>query len=237
LWEKAGVEVAPWKTCLSPVPLDLEIILMIRKSFTIVLRLCIGLIASFIVFTLVSFLHGFFGDTLQNKPVLVHPQITPVVMPKKRDEEPKTQQHIRIVKTNTGKNGSTGTGQSNERFVPDLNPEAGPDNGNGVALGTGDLGAEVFEEGQTDDPAVAVYTPEVPFPDQARENNIQGIVRAIFVVNYQGKVTNIDVVQSPDLSFAREVKRILATWRFKPARNKGIPVNVRFSKEIEFKLE
>ena len=99
---------------------------MIRKSFTIAIRLFIGLIASFVVFTLVSFLHGFFGDALQSKPVLVHPQVAPMVMPKKQEEEPKTQQHIRIVKTTTGKAGSPGSGQSNERFVPDLNPESGP---------------------------------------------------------------------------------------------------------------
>ena len=210
---------------------------MVMRIVNPIFRLCIGLTASFIVFTLVSFLHGFFGDALQKKPIVVHPQVAPMVMPKKQEEEPKTPQRIRIVKTNTGKTGSAGTGQSNERFVPDLSPESGPDNGNGVALNTNDLGAEVFEEGETDDPAVAVYTPEVPFPDKAREENIQGVVKAVFVVNYLGKVANIDVVQSPDPSFTREVKKVLATWRFKPARNKGVPVNVRFSKEIEFKLE
>jgi TonB family protein len=210
---------------------------MIRKSFTIAIRLFIGLIASFVVFTLVSFLHGFFGDALQSKPVLVHPQVAPMVMPKKQEEEPKTQQHIRIVKTTTGKAGSPGSGQSNERFVPDLNPESGPGNGNGVALNTNDLGAEVFEEGQTDDPAVAVFTPDVPFPDEARQNNIEGSVKAVFVVNYLGRVNNVDIVQSPDQSFTREAKKVLMTWRFKPAKNKGVPVNVRFTKEFEFKLE
>jgi TonB family protein len=210
---------------------------MIRKSFTMVVRLFIGLIASFIVFTLVSFLHGFFGDAMLSKPVVVHPQVAPMVMPKKQEEEPKTQQHIRIVKTTTGRTGSTGTGQSNERFVPDLSPESGPDNGNGVALNTNDLGAEVFEEGQTDDPAVAMYTPDVPFPDEARQSNIEGTVKAVFVVNYLGKVTNVDIVQSPGQLFTHEAKRVLATWRFKPAKNKGVPVNVRFTKEFEFKLE
>jgi len=210
---------------------------MTLRIFAPVLGLSIGLIASFIVFTLVSFLHGFFGDALQNKPVLVHPQVAPMVMPKKQEEEPKTQKRIRIFKTNTGKAGSTGSGQSNERFVPDLTAESGPDNGNGVALSTNDLGAEVFEEGQTDDPAVAVFTPDVPFPDEARQNNIEGTVKAVFVVNYLGKVTNVDIVQSPDKSFTHEAKKVLATWRFKPARNKGVPVNVRFTKEFEFKLE
>jgi TonB family protein len=67
--------------------------------------------------------------------------------------------------------------------------------------------------------------------------NIEGTVKAIFVVNYLGKVTTVDIVKSPDQSFTREVKKTLLTWRFKPAKNKGVLVNMRFSKEIEFKLE
>ena len=99
------------------------------------------------------------------------------------------------------------------------------------------LGAEVFDEGQTDEAAVAVYAPAAPFPDRARELNIEGVVKAIFVVNYLGKVTVVDIVKSPDQLFSREVKKTLLQWRFKPAKNKGVPVNMRFSKEFEFKLE
>jgi TonB family protein len=203
----------------------------------IISRLFIALIASFAVFTLVAYLHGFFGDALIKAPNVVQQRLIPIAMPKKHEEEPKPQQHIRIVKANMGHAGNTGASPSNMRFVPDLGAQSGPDNGSGVALGTQDLGAEVFDEGQTDEPAVTVFSPAVPFPDQAREMNIEGSVKAIFVVNYLGKVTNVDIVKSPDQSFTREVKKTLLTWRFKPAKNKGVPVNMRFSKEIEFKLE
>ena len=164
-------------------------------------------------------------------------RLVPLAMPKKHEEEPKHEQRIRIVKANTGRTGNTGGGQSTMRFVPDLGAESGSDNAGGAVLGTQDLGAEVFDEGRTDDPAVPVYSPAVPFPDRAREMNIEGTVTAVFVVNYLGKVTTVDVAKSPDQSFTREVKKVLATWRFKPAKNKGVPVNMRFSKEIEFKLE
>jgi TonB family protein len=210
---------------------------MIYKISVSVLKLVIALLASFIVFTMVAFLHGFFGDALQKKPAVVHPRLVAMTLPKKHEEQPMTKQNIRVVKTNTGRAGSTGTGQSNMRFVPDLNTESGPDNGNGAMLGSEDLGPEVFENGQTDQSAVAVYTPVVPFPEKAREMNLEGVVKAIFVVNYLGKVTSIEVIKSPDPVFTSEVKRVLATWRFKPAKNKGVPVNVRFSKEIEFTLE
>ncbi len=211
--------------------------LMIANVPGPVVRLCLALAASFLVFTLVSFLHGFFGDALQKKQPAVRPQVVAVTVPKKHEEEPKPLQRIRIVKAPSGRSGNTGGGQSGMRFVPDLGAESGPDNANGVALGSQDLGAEVFEEGQTDEAAVPVYTPSVPFPDQAREMNIEGTVKAIFVVNYLGKVTSVDVVKSPHQLFTREVRRVLSTWRFKPAKNKGVPVNVRFSKEIEFTLE
>ena len=210
---------------------------MAAKILTPIIRLMVALIGSFVVFTLVSYLHGFFGDALQKKPVAVQPRLVAMAIPKKHEEEPKPQQHVRIVKASAGRQGSSAGGQSNSRFVPDLGAESGPDNGNGVALGAQDLGAEVFEEGHTDEAAVAVYTPAVPFPDRAREMNIEGTVKAIIVVNYLGKVTSVDVVKSPDPSFTREVKRVLLTWRFKPAKNKGVPVNVRFSKELEFRLE
>jgi len=210
---------------------------MILKIFGIIARLSIALIASFVVFTLVAFLHGFFGDALQQKPIAVQQRPLALPIPKKHEEEPKPLQHIRIVKANTGHMGNTGGSQSNMRFVPDLGAQSGPENGNGVVLGTQDLGAEVFDEGQTDEPAVAMYSPAVPFPDRAREMNIEGTVKAIFVVNYLGKVTTVDIVKSPDQSFTREVKKTLLTWRFKPAKNKGVLVNMRFSKEIEFKLE
>jgi len=206
------------------------------KIMGITVRLSIAMLGSFMLFTLVSFLHGFFGDALQKKPQPVRQHLIAVAVPKKHEEEPKPQQRIRIVKANSGRTGTAGSGQSTQRFLPDLSAESGPGN-NGVALGSGDLGAEVFEEGQTDEAAIAVFTPAVPFPDRAREMNIEGVVKALFVVNYLGKVTNVDVVRSPDQSFTHDVKKVLATWRFKPARNKGVPVNVRFSKEIEFKLE
>jgi TonB family protein len=210
---------------------------MIRSILNPAIRLCIALVASFLVFTLVSFLHGFFGDALQKKQETSRAQAVVVDIPKKHEEEVKPVQRMRLVKANTGRSGNTGGGQSNMRFVPDLGAENGPGNANGVALGSGDLGAEVFEDGSTDEAAIPVFTPAVPFPDQARAMNIEGVVKTIFVVNYLGKVTSVDVVKSPDQSFTREVKRVLSTWRFKPGKNKGVPVNVRFSKEIEFTLE
>jgi TonB family protein len=205
--------------------------------FSIVGRLLIALIGSFAIFTLVAFLHGFFGDALQNKKNSAQPQLVSMAIPKKHEEEPKPQQHIRILKAQTGKTGNSGASPSNMRFVPDLGAQSGPEGANGAVIGAQELGAEVFDEGQTDEPAVAVYSPAAAFPDRARELNIEGTVKAVFVVNYLGKVINVDVVKSSDQSFTREVKKTLATWRFKPARNKGVPVNMRFSKEIEFKLE
>jgi TonB family protein len=210
---------------------------IVRTLLGQVFRLFLALAASFLVFTLVSFLHGFFGDALQKKPTAVRPQVVAIAVPKKHEEEPKPVQRVRIVKATTGRSGNAGGSQSNMRFVPDLGAESGPGNANGVALASQDLGAEVFEDGQTDEAAVPVFTPAVPFPEQAREMNIEGVVKTIFVVNYLGKVTSVDVLKSPDQVFTREVKRVLATWRFKPAKNKGVPVNVRFSKEIEFTLE
>lgn len=112
---------------------------MLLKSFGIIGRLFLALIASFAVFTMVAFLHGFFGDALQKKPILVQQRLVPLAMPKKHEEEPKHEQRIRIVKANTGRTGNTGGGQSSMRFVPDLGAESGPDNADGAVLEPGIL--------------------------------------------------------------------------------------------------
>jgi TonB family protein len=119
------------------------------------------------------------------------------------------------------------------KFTPDLSVEGT----GGVAMEQDELAAVVFEEGETDEPAVPLYQPPIPYPDRARDLEIEGTLEVILIIDTQGKVGSIEVVRSPHVSITNAARKVIATWRFKPARNKGVPVRMRVRQVIEFALE
>ncbi|HON10197.1 MAG TPA: energy transducer TonB, partial [Chitinispirillaceae bacterium] len=72
---------------------------------------------------------------------------------------------------------------------------------------------------------------------RARELEIEGVLEMLIVIDMQGKVKNIDIVRSPHSSITTAAKKTVSTWRFKPARNKNIPVQVRVRQIVEFNLD
>ncbi|MBN1306519.1 MAG: energy transducer TonB, partial [Chitinispirillaceae bacterium] len=75
------------------------------------------------------------------------------------------------------------------------------------------------------------------YPDRARELEIEGTLEVIIIIDTQGKVASVEVVRSPHSSITAAARKIIETWRFKPARNKGVPVRMRVRQVIEFTLE
>ena len=144
---------------------------------------------------------------------------------------------IRQVNVVSSPHSSGLTGQAlSAGIVPDL----GVEGSGGVQLqarGQQDLSAEILEEGQADEDIVPVYTPAPQYPDRARELGVEGELEVIFVVDMDGRVTQLEIVKSPHPSFVAETRRVLGSWRFKPARNKGVPVRVRARKVFDFGLE
>ena len=82
------------------------------KALDITGRLFIALIASFAVFTLVAFLHGFFGEALHAIKAAPQPRLVSVTIPKKPVEEQKPLQHIRILKEQIARTGNSGASQN-----------------------------------------------------------------------------------------------------------------------------
>jgi TonB family protein len=204
-------------------------------SYTLiwVARFALAVVISFFLFTGVSLLHAAVGlgskaDKQQAR------RISAMDIVRKPPEEKKTvQQRMRQVQA-PSKGGRSMEGQMNMRFAPDLTVDASASGGQGVALQKQDLGAEIFEQGQVDQDATPEYRPPMPYPEHAQEQGIAGVVEVEFVVNHQGKVVNINVTKAPSTEFANEARRTIASWRFKPAKNKGIPVNMRFRQVFEF---
>ncbi|MFI3283383.1 MAG: energy transducer TonB [Rikenellaceae bacterium] len=77
----------------------------------------------------------------------------------------------------------------------------------------------------------------VRYPQIAQENGISGRVTLTFVVEKNGTVSNIQVLQSPDSSLAEEAVRVLSkspTWT--PGKQRNQTVRVRFTLPVVFSL-
>lgn len=75
------------------------------------------------------------------------------------------------------------------------------------------------------------------YPNKAKEMKIQGRVIAQFVVTEEGKVTQIEILRSPDILLSNEVIRLIETMPlWKPGSQNGKPVKVRYTLPVSFKL-
>ena len=91
------------------------------------------------------------------------------------------------------------------------------------------VGGDVF-------PPEKVYAPNPQYTDKARKARIQGVVIAQVVIDEEGCVRRIEVLQglSPDLN-AESVKA-MAGWKFRPATRTGKPVAVYYNLTVNFRL-
>jgi periplasmic protein TonB len=105
------------------------------------------------------------------------------------------------------------------------------------AFDTAGLG-DAFAAGDLDSPlAVLVRIPPV-YPLRAKHRGVQGWVRVRFIVNEEGRVDKVAVVESqPPGVFDRNVIRCVSGWRFKPGTVEGMPVRAWAETTIRFKLE
>lgn len=76
------------------------------------------------------------------------------------------------------------------------------------------------------------------YPAVAAENGIQGQVLVVFVVEKDGSISNVKIIRSVDPSLDREAVRIVkAMPRWKPGYNNGVPVRVKATLPITFRLD
>ena len=76
------------------------------------------------------------------------------------------------------------------------------------------------------------------YPEIAAENGIQGRVFVSFVVEPDGRVSNVRVVRGVDPSLDREAVRVVETSpRWTPGKQRGKPVRVSFTFPIIFVLQ
>jgi len=76
------------------------------------------------------------------------------------------------------------------------------------------------------------------FPQIALENGIRGRVTVSFVIERDGRLTNIQVLQSPDRSLSEEAVRVLKTSpKWKPGQQGNRAARVKYNLPIDFRME
>ena len=79
----------------------------------------------------------------------------------------------------------------------------------------------------------------IKYPVIAQENGIQGRVICQFVVNKDGSIVDVEVVRSGgDPSLDKEAIRVIKSMpKWKPGKQRGKPVRVKYTVPVSFKLQ
>ena len=78
----------------------------------------------------------------------------------------------------------------------------------------------------------------VRFPQIALENGIQGRVVLTFVIEKDGRLTNIEVLQTPDRSLSEEAIRVLSkSPKWSPGKQRNQAVRVKYTLPVDFRVQ
>jgi protein TonB len=197
------------------------------------IKAAIAVVICFFLFVIIPLIHSFLGKEEYKKENVSGPRVVAeLIRQPKKEEKKEVPRRTRQIQSPSGQKGMSG--RMDFKFTPDL----AVGSGDGVAVEQqGSLEAVVFNEGETDEDAVPISTPIPQYPPRARELGIEGVLEAIIIIGTDGKVSSIDIISSPHASFKTEALKVIKTWRFKPARNQGVPVMQKKKQVIEYKLD
>lgn len=77
----------------------------------------------------------------------------------------------------------------------------------------------------------------IKYPKQAMKEGIQGRVTVSFIVEKDGRVTNVRLLRSVQSALDKEAIRVVKSMpKWTPGKHNGKPVRVRFNLPVMFKL-
>lgn len=112
---------------------------------------------------------------------------------------------------------------------------SGIGNGNGSGAGGGN-GGGVFNVGNGVTAPILVTKVDPEYSEEARKAKYSGSVTLSIVVNTDGKAEQISVVKSLGMGLDEKAVEAVQKWRFTPGKNKGVPVKVKATVEVNFRL-
>lgn len=78
----------------------------------------------------------------------------------------------------------------------------------------------------------------INYPALARENGISGTVVVQFIINKQGKMTDIELLKDIGGGCGREaIRAVKAMADWQPGKQRGMPVNVKMTLPVKFNLQ
>jgi len=122
-----------------------------------------------------------------------------------------------------------------------LNPGTGGSMAGDFALPTFDVdstdlgGLEIFELGDVDSPPQPRTKIEFSYPSAAKRRGITGVVKVEYIVDENGRVEQINIVDSPDRILSNATIEVLERARFQPAEKSGRAVKVRMRAAIPYR--
>lgn len=78
---------------------------------------------------------------------------------------------------------------------------------------------------------------KIQYPSIAAENGIQGRVVLQFVIEKDGSLSSVQVLQTPDASLSQEASRVLnQSPKWTPGKQRNMAARVKFTLPVEFRL-
>ena len=96
--------------------------------------------------------------------------------------------------------------------------------------------AKAYDIKDVDKPPLERYDPLPIYPLAFAKAGIPGTAFMEFIVDENGKTTEVQVREATDATFAESAKEALSHWVFRPAIKDGRPVSCRLSFPIEFNI-
>ena len=120
----------------------------------------------------------------------------------------------------SGSGGGVGSGRG---------PGVGPGTGGGIGGGPYHVGGGVSAPR-------TLYAPDPEYSEEARRARVQGSVLLALIVGPDGNPHDLHLMRSLGMGLDDKALEAVRTWRFEPARKDGVPVAVRISVEVNFRL-
>ncbi|MFP4203912.1 MAG: energy transducer TonB, partial [Opitutales bacterium] len=98
-----------------------------------------------------------------------------------------------------------------------------------------DLGSEdIFDLDDVDSEPQARSRIEFRYPSKAKRRDIEGVVKIEYIVDENGNVQEVDVIESPDRILSEATVEVIRNTTFEPATKNGRPVKVRMRASVPY---